>query len=962
MKTCFYDIESLENIFTCALYRPDTNTLDLFYIDDDGFIAENYDYFIQNLGRRILDANQNLRRDIKIMIYNLSHLDGMHVFAQHFPLFDDSSTNARLVLDVETHKEGHDLYYMGYNSYNYDTTELAMLFEECYKPIYQNTLEGRVSFMYFTGTSAKQMRIRNDELFSEQFKNRMSHRLTYGPYDPRSRSYGHQDWDARPRRIRAEWLKTGRYLDVARLNEKQSMLALKRVLGILGYQILESNRIYGKPRVYNIKDVIDLFAYNVSDVVNLEKLFLHPVYSARAELTQMMLKEYPELIFNKKYNSYEPDTYVPGSPRTPNIRKDRMCIDSSSAQIATNVLCPYGNLDDIETVSFLYPSEQKSKELGIPRVDVLEESKRFFCEKFKDYPEALEAFNQVYAFYSSIRGKNFNSGNNYKKKYGNHMKAYTLKTMPQPNTNLFYYNKDGTPSTCFATMSTGGAHGQEVAYSKYREDLREYEYNQTLLASVKENYPLPTDLAKAKVFTYDYKEYKASKFLKAKSNMTRGEYRDALGDIPTLFKTSDKGKFTLDKKYTYTSCLLVNHEDFKSYYPLLLVMLSAFVNEGLGYDRYSKLYDLKEEYGRLEKSAEKAGKSEEAYRFDLLREGVKLILNSATGAGDTEYSSNIQMNNQIISMRIIGQLFSWRVGQEQTYHGARIPSTNTDGLYSAMDETLNNQILEEVQKHIHVDIKPEQLYLISKDSNTRMELTANKAKVLSAAGNGLACRKGPDPRYALSRPAILDWALSIYLVNFGADAPFDYEKGMAIIRMYDEENKLLMFQNIISSKPSMRRFIYGERNLIDGESWSLGDSEQPVILQHYNRVFYLKNKTEQTLHLRAAVARKIVPKTFAKRERDNEPRVQNNPLASKVLQENHANIPSLHDEHETTIVKITGTDPTLNCLVVNNDLHQMTNIQIEDLYNQLDFEAYVKLLQRTYEDNWQNHVPNEYVA
>ena len=58
-------------------------------------------------------------------------------------------------------------------------------------------------------------------------------------------------------------------------------------------------------------------------------------------------------------------------------------------------------------------------------------------------------------------------------------------------------------------------------------------------------------------------------------------------------------------------------------------------------------------------------------------------------------------------MRIIGQIFAWRIGQAQVYEGARIPSTNTDGLFTIMDETLNNKILDEQSKHINVDIEPE---------------------------------------------------------------------------------------------------------------------------------------------------------------------------------------------------------------------------------------------------------------
>ena len=61
---------------------------------------------------------------------------------------------------------------------------------------------------------------------------------------------------------------------------------------------------------------------------------------------------------------------------------------------------------------------------------------------------------------------------------------------------------------------------------------------------------------------------------------------------------------------------------------------------------------------------------EERALYAVMRNGTKLILNSASGAADANFESNIRMNNKIISMRIIGQLFTWRIGQAQTLEGA----------------------------------------------------------------------------------------------------------------------------------------------------------------------------------------------------------------------------------------------------------------------------------------------------
>ena len=162
--------------------------------------------------------------------------------------------------------------------------------------------------------------------------------------------------------------------------------------------------------------------------------------------------------------------------------------------------------------------------------------------------------------------------------------------------------------------------------------------------------------------------------------------------------------------------------------------------------------------------------------FVSKRSGVKLLLNSASGAGDTEFEgSPIRMNNMIISMRLIGQLFSWMIGQAQTLEGARIISTNTDGLYSAdIDLETNNRVLDEQSERIHVLIEPEELLLVSKDSNNRIELAVppayadgtakpQDAKILSASGSSLACWRKPSPTNSLAHPAALDRAMAVYL-------------------------------------------------------------------------------------------------------------------------------------------------------------------------------------------------------
>lgn len=89
----------------------------------------------------------------------------------------------------------------------------------------------------------------------------------------------------------------------------------------------------------------------------------------------------------------------------------------------------------------------------------------------------------------------------------------------------------------------------------------------------------------------------------------------------------------------------------------MLRRLNAFYNERLGEDRYSAIFERKQELDVKRKDENYSPAQRQM--FEIEREGTKLILNSATGAADPRderVTSVIRMNNRIRSMRIIGQL------------------------------------------------------------------------------------------------------------------------------------------------------------------------------------------------------------------------------------------------------------------------------------------------------------------
>lgn len=1017
MKACFYDIESLNNVFTLCNYKEYKNEIDVFILCDTPALMQS-PHFMEHLSKAIYDANHNFTGSINV--YNLANEHDARVLARLIGVSNANNVNDkysasdfpsefRPVCDTDPeYNEDEQPYLFGYNSYNYDLTMLAKYFEMSWQlnqhvvktdktpdnnrfmslddminnskaqqatPVVSNrkfsdnTDTSIQSTCVFSPVTAYELRQFNDCLFSKTFKHNMPSALACefvcGKHndaylDSNNKNYKSVGW-----KLRKSMLMSGRHLDVARLNEKLYKVALKRLLGMLGYQILESDKLgQGRDTIMTQQELYELIAYNVSDVVNLAELFRHPFYQGQYSLKHGLIKTYPEVIYNKKYDSYEPNI------DTKNVRYDRLTVDSSSAKFATFSLCPYGYLSDLQSVSYLYPSDRKVAELKakgekVEQINVLEESKKFFYKHFEQ-PELRIKFDAIYNYYKNIEGRNFNDSESYMKDYGE-SDVDKLNDIPKCENNMFYYKADGTPSNCFVTFSTGGIHGAEYNKKRYDKDMSEWNKLKDDFAFVMDKYPNPLDLRKAKTVTtpdgveHSYKDFLVSSAtIKAMTAAQPSSYLSFYKDInakkPILFKANSDGTTKLNPDYVYTSAALCNHEDFTSYYPNMLRMMSAFWNESLGIDRYGEIFDNKQKYGKLMK--DKSLSKEERELYAVLRQGTKLILNSASGAGDTNFGLPIQMNNRIISMRIIGQLFTWRIGQAQTLAGASIISTNTDGLYSVMEEKQNNVILAKESADIGVEIIPEPTYLISKDANNRMEIDPTTNKVESASGGTLACRDDTTPTKALPHPAIIDWALSEYLIIMAKtnnkpelDEEFDDNLGKEILAksfdtFTDKAHLLRMYQNVLASSIESVNYIFATKE----------NDPTPIILQRYNRVFIMKDTTPDTVHLYAANAKKITPATKAKRTRNNERAIQHDEVALNVLSKNgvmEADLPMLT---EATIKKVTNIDPKWHMLVENHSLYTMSDERILWITQNLDMSKYLELLKKAYNDNWRNKI------
>lgn len=147
-------------------------------------------------------------------------------------------------------------------------------------------------------------------------------------------------------------------------------------------------------------------------------------------------------------------------------------------------------------------------------------------------------------------------------------------------------------------------------------------------------------------------------------------------------------------------------------------MTGAFY-DGKGRDVYREVYNKRVEIKKTLKTLEYL--SPEWITANNKQEGYKLILNAVSGALDGTLMTNIKANNKGIKMRIIGQLLTYIMSQALVLEGATMPSSNTDGVYAFdMDIEVNKKIVAKELKPFHVDIEPEPLFFISKDTNNRV--------------------------------------------------------------------------------------------------------------------------------------------------------------------------------------------------------------------------------------------------
>ncbi|MGN7308724.1 hypothetical protein ACTHQ2_22550, partial [Bacillus subtilis] len=449
----FYDVSSLNNVFFVTWWLPVANAIIISYLDDSQILlgeqSENYiREYIYNQNPDLREINteivfEHIRSTGFIREFNPNPEEnggflGMQSFAKRLGLTNSSTyLNAHVQnRDVEAngvkyhpafypvkqtdpdYDENRHGYRFGYNSKNYHMTMLAALLSQIHPDYFtRHYINSPVLVDRAIPLTAAFLRDYHNELLEETWRKDMPKRLTYEETANQNQkeNYTLLGW-----LMRKGWLLSGRYIDVARLNEKSQGIELKRLLGTLGLHIKESHKTENKNQIETLEEFADGLSCSIYDVLNLQTLFEQNLYQKSFNIRGRLLADYPQTIYGqRKCITPEHQEAQVDTGNYLNVRKNRLTRDSTSASFVEYAIAPYKPIKDIEKVSFMYPSEIEAKKLGIVPTDILEDTKAYFEQHVTRDPHdpAHQDFMQIYRFYDGMRGRNFNSSKTYRDHY-----------------------------------------------------------------------------------------------------------------------------------------------------------------------------------------------------------------------------------------------------------------------------------------------------------------------------------------------------------------------------------------------------------------------------------------------------------------------------------------------------------------------------------------------------------------
>lgn len=909
----FWDIECYDNLF-CVGFLDDNEHLDMFYLCEEPDSVEQackdsgYDYTCYNL----LDNGQKLRDFMENPVPSNGEATLLSTFL---------GTANKVVKPKED-------WYFAYNSINYDIPMIDY--------VQKSMVSGRV-------------RVSTEALrkYSNTLVKATGSVMNVTPY-----------------------LRYGNHVDVAFLNETKieggrPTVGLKTLVGILGGSIIESesNKSGHSKNIY--KDIL----YNINDIAELKHTVFPGFLATKFRVRKNLLEKYPHL------------------------KNCGVTVNSTSAKFVEYIIAPDKQIEDTPTVTYQYPAKHIAKKLGVPQTDILEDTWGWYMERVYWQVHSINPiaanrhmakFQSIYQYYDFFRGDNWNESTSHifthripaKEKLERKRADRTYGTI------LPFIDKYGNESPSYVKFSIGGIHGAEINQKQLDRDrakIKELKEKYGYISKIPKKavtkpllnlivaqsrtsyngYPVRCSHEIPYFFTHtepvdeilnpeDFSPYMVKR-VKAIPGLN-----DENGN-PLVFQED------LLDRYKYTSSGPSVHQDFVSYYPILMCNLGTFY-DGKGNDPYSDVKDarvaIKAGLKKLEYGTQEWNDTNDE------QEGYKLVLNSASGILDGSHDTNLRANNKAIAMRSIGQMFTFRIGMALALEGATIPSSNTDGIYAMnIHIDLNRKIVEKELANMYIGIDPEDLFLVSKDANNRMEIT--DGKVTSARGGTLTSWKGARVDNALSHPALVDRILTDYLQEADLMKPVDLDiirKNLHAYLEKEDRRKFVYMSSWIMRSTSGSIFVGSDDEVHKGtiRVWL---SQKGITLTRYNT---RAQKCGQTTD---EYAKQMFPQSyFGKPEiveylsslgalEDTFPKAI---MVEQYLQirkdclgetgtwpDKNVSVPLISD------TKITGLSDTARLYINNECINDMSEEEINVIYENIELEEYVALI-ADFASTWHN--------
>lgn len=902
----FWDIECYDNLF-CVGFLDDDDFLDMFYLVGSLKDEQSVMQACRDSGYKF--AAHDLRSDGMLLAKYMEN-----------PIPSDGSPtllSSFLGVDNEVVKPKED-WYFAYNCINYDI------------PMIDYVLKSMVS---------GRARVSNEVLhkYSDKLINGSRAPVNVKPY-----------------------LLYGNHVDIAFLNEKKieqgrPTVGLKTLEGTLGGSIVESES-NKKGHSDNIHyDIL----YNINDIAETKKRAFPGFLRNKFNTKKRLLDKYPHL------------------------HSHGITVNDTSAKFVEYIIAPDKPIKDTPRMTLMYPAPHKAKEFGCEQFDVLEDTKEWYMEHVygpvhRVNPAAadlhLAKFMSIYSYYDYYRGENWNESAAHMFEHGIKPKTKAERKYADRTFGvcLPFMDKHGNESPSYVKFSIGGIHGAEL-------NKRQLDRDRAKIRELKEKYGYISKIPGKEcsrallnlIIIQSRTSYNGYPVRLSHEIPYFFEHTEPVDEIidPEQFspymiqrktdKRTRESYITEDlvDRYKYTTSGYSAHQDFASYYPVLLINLGVF-HDGNGRDPYEEVKDERIRIkGRL-KTLERG--SEEYKDVDQTQDGLKLILNSASGILDGDHDTNLRANNKAMAMRIIGQLFTFRIGMALALEGATIPSSNTDGIYATNIRFEDNKrIVEETLDGLYISIDPEEMFLVSKDANNRMEVV--DGKVTSAKGGTIGSWKGAAVDQSLSHPALVDRVLTDYLQKADLDEPVNHDIIRQCVIDYavkEDRRRFVYMASWVMRSTSGSLFIDNRDTIYPGtvRAWLTKDG---VKFTRYNarvqRITKGKDGKPTTLD---EYASQMMPGSYMGKPETMEYLADkidvhacfpNVPTVAQYL-EMKDSVPSIYVVSETKISNLHEND---RLHIDNRCIDDLPENEVADIFRMFDLEGYVRMIGE-FAKSWHN--------